>query len=646
MTVAKKEHPFQAAVSEVLRLVVHSLYTNREIFLRELVSNASDAIDKLKFRAITEPSLIPEGEEPRIRIVADEAAGTLTVSDDGLGMTEEELVKHLGTIAHSGTAELVKQLGEQKDLSLIGRFGVGFYSAFLVADLVEVRSRAVGADIAFLWSSNGESGFSIEPAERATHGTDVVLHLKEDQREYLSNHRVRELIRRHSEFVAHPIELRVEKPAAEAASAEGDDAPADASEASPASPPSVEVSFDRLNSSSALWRRTPSEVTEEQYQELYRHLTHDWEKPLLHRHFRVEGVNEFSGIFYVPKRAPMDLFSPDTKLGVRLHVRRVLVMEHCEELLPRWMRFVRGVIDSEDLPLNVSRETLQDSKVVRTMRKQLVKRVFDALDDLAKTDEYTEFFRTFGAVLKEGLHFEPEAKDRIAKLLRYESTASDALVSLDEYVDRMKADQEVIYYIVGASRALVSNTPHLEALRAKGLEVLLMTDTVDPFAVDGLEEYKGKKLVSAMDADVGGATEESQAKRDEFESVRARLATLLSGQVVDVRFTDRLTDSAACLVLPPSGLPPYLERMLRAQQGDNSAPKRVLEINAAHPLVAALHARIEGGAEDAELLPLAGSLLDLALLAEGSPLDDPARLVRQVTSLLTDSIARSTTHAV
>ena len=624
MTAVKKEHAFQAAVSEVLRLVVHSLYTNREIFLRELVSNASDAIDKLKFRALTDASLLAEGEEPKIRLVPDAAAGTLTISDDGLGMTEAELVKHLGTIAHSGTAELVKQLGEQKDLSLIGRFGVGFYSAFLVADRVDVRSRAAGSTEAFVWSSNGESGFTVEPSTRETRGTDVILHLKEDQREYLEAYRLRELIRRHSDFVAQPVEIQVTK---EVPATEGGEK-------------TTEVTFDRVNSQSALWRRTPSDVTEEQYEELYRHLTHDWEKPLLHKHFRVEGTNEFSGIFFVPKRAPMDLFSAENKLGLRLHVRRVLVMEHCEELLPRWMRFVRGVVDSEDLPLNVSRETLQDSRVVRTMRKQIVKRVFDALDELAKTDAYADFFRTFGAVLKEGLHFEPEAKDRIAKLLRYESTASDGLVSLDDYVDRMKPDQEVIYYVVGATRALATNTPHLEALRAKGLEVLLMTDTVDPFAVDGLEEYRGKKLVSAMDADVGGATEETKAKRDEVESVRARIAKALEGKVVDVRFTDRLTDSAACLVLPPSGLPPYLERMLRAQQGDTSAPKRVLEINPSHALVLAMKTRLTAGLDDDAVRALAEALLDLALLAEGSPLDDPSRLVRQVTSLLTDSVSR------
>lgn len=620
MTTGKKSHEFQAAVAEVLRLVVHSLYTNREIFLRELVSNASDAIDKLRFRAITEPSLLAEGEEPRIRIAADATAGTLTISDDGVGMTEQELVDHLGTIARSGTAELVRQLEEAKkggDLSLIGRFGVGFYSAFLVADRVEVKSRAAGSEAAHVWSSNGETGFFVEPATRETRGTDVVLHLKADHKEFLEPSRLRELVRRHSEFVAHPIELRVD----------GESGP----------------SFERLNSSHALWRRTPSEVTEEQYAELYRHLTHDYEAPLLHRHFRVEGTSEFAGILYLPKRAPFDLFAPDTKHGVRLHVRRVLVMESCEELLPRWLRFVRGVVDSEDLPLNVSRETLQDSKVVRTMRKQLVKRVLDALDELSSTEQYADFIRNFGAVLKEGLHFEPEHRDRIAKLVRYESTAGDTLVSLDEYVDRMKPEQQAIYYVVGANRALATSAPHLEALRAKRYEVLVMTDPVDPFAVDGLGEFRGKKLVSAMDADVGASDstdEDAQKRRDALEPLRARLLTLLGAQVSDVRFTDRLTDSAACLVLPPSGLPPYLERMLRAQQGDAFVSKRVLELNPAHPMIASLGAKVAAGMEDAELGDYARALHDAALLAEGSPLEDPARLVKQLTALLTESLAR------
>jgi len=628
MTTEKKTHEFQAAVSEVLRLVVHSLYTNREIFVRELVSNASDALDKLRFKAITDASLLAEGETLSIRITPDEANGTLTVSDDGIGMTEAELVKHLGTIAHSGTAELAKQIEEAKkgDLSMIGRFGVGFYSGFLVADRIEVVSRACGSDEAHRWTSTGESGFTMEPATRAKRGTDVILHLKEEHKEYAAPFKLRELVKRHSQFVAHPIEL-VLPPKKEAGTDEA---------ASTEPTPTIE----RLDAGHALWRKVPSDVTEEQYEELYKHLTHDWEKPLLHRHFRVEGTNEFSGVFYVPKRQPTDLFAPDTKHGLRLHVRRVLVMEHCEDLLPRWLRFVRGVVDSEDLPLNVSRETLQDSRVIRTIRKQIVKRILDALDELAKTDAYRDFYRSFGAALKEGLHFEPESKDRITPLLRFESTASpDAMTTLDEYVGRMKPEQDAIYYVVGASRVLVEHAPHLESLRAKGYEVLLMTDPVDPFAVEGLGEFAGKRFVSAMEADAGAPSEDAQKHRDELEPTRTRLAALLTGSVADVRFTERLTDSAACLVLPPSGLPPYLERMLRAQQG-GAEPKRVLELNANHAILAATSTRIAAGATDDELRPLARTLYELALLAEGSPLEDPAGLVRQVTNLLASTLVR------
>lgn len=603
-------HEYQASVNEVLRLVIHSLYTNREIFLRELVSNASDAIDKRRFKAITEPSLMPEGFVPGIRIAADPDGKRITVSDDGIGMSADEMAKNLGTIAHSGTAELERSLAaaKQGDLSLIGRFGVGFYSAFLVADEVEVVSRAAGSEVATRFRSKGEGGFTLEPATRDAVGTDVVLHLRDEHAEYASPLRLKELVRRHSDFVAHPIELGEEK----------------------------------LNSSHALWRRTPGDITDEQYDELYRHLTHDWEKPLLHKHFRVEGTNEFSGILYLPKRAPFDLFAPDAKHGLRLHVRRVLVMEQCDELLPRWLRFVRGVVDSEDLPLNVSRETLQDSRLVRTMKKALVKRVLDAIEELSRTDEYGEFIRGFGAVLKEGFHFEPEHKERLTKLVRFASTAGDGLVSLDDYVGRMKPDQDAIYYLVGASKALVESAPHLEALRARGFEVLVLTDPVDPFAIEGLGEYAGKRFVSAMEADAGPAP--TEATTGPLEPLRTAVQKVLADEVADVKWSSRLRDSAACLVMPPSGLPPYLERLMRASS-DRPAEKRVLELNPEHPIPKALAERLAAGLGDEELASAARLLFDLATVAEGSPLDDPSRLVRATTELLSASLRAKPTNA-
>lgn len=628
-TPTPQTHSFQAAVSEVLRLVIHSLYSNKEIFLRELVSNASDAIDKLKFRAIAEPGLLAADEVPTIRLSADPEKRTLTLSDDGVGMTEAELVKNLGTVAHSGSSEFLKQLEAAKkgDVSLIGQFGVGFYSAYLVADRVDVRSRAAGSDEAFLWSSSGQDTFTVEPTTRASRGTDVILHLKEEHGEFLTEHRLRELVRRYSDFVAHPIELEVTR-----TEGSGDEA-------------KTEKRWERVNTSNALWRRTTSEITEEQFQEFYRHLTHDWEAPLAHRHFKVEGTQEFSGILYLPKHPPFDLFSPEVHHGVRLHVKRVFIMDDCEELLPRWLRFVRGVVDSEDLPLNVSREILQDSRIVRTMQKQIVKRSLDMIEDLAKGEGYASFWKSFGAVLKEGLHFDREHKERLSKLVRFESTNGAELVSLDDYVGRMKPEQKVIYYVVGASRALVERAPHLEALKKRGYEVLLLVDPVDPFAIEGLEEYQGKKLVSAMEANLeledekGEATK--QAEREELEPLRAKAKEVLADKVSDVRFTDRLTDSAACLVLPESGLPPYLERILRAQQGDLPAGRRALELNPEHPLVRSLgRMATKEGASD-EVREIVELLYDQALLAEGSPVDDPSRLVKKLTSLLVEATARS-----
>lgn len=618
----KTEHAFQAAVTEVLRLVIDSLYSNREIFLRELVSNASDAIDKRRFRAIAEPALLSDGAELGIRIAAEEAAGTLTISDDGIGMTEAELVKNLGTIAHSGTAELRKRLEEAKDakndVSLIGRFGVGFYSAFLVADRVEVTSRAGDEDGAFKWSSDGQSAFTVEPAERASRGTDVVLHLKADQTEYTGAYRLQELVRKYSDFVAHPISVLMPKKDEEAA-------------------------YERINQATALWRRSPSEVTDAQYDELYQHLAHDYEPPLAKKHFKVEGTQEFSSILYIPKRPPIDMFGPSQTGGVRLHVKRVFVMEECDALLPKWLRFLRGVVDSEDLPLNVSRETLQDSRIVTTMRKQLVKRALDMIEELAATDAYLGFWRSYGAVLKEGLHFEPDTKDRLAKLLRFESTAGPDLVSLETYVSRMKPDQEAIYYVIGASRALVENAPHLEALKSRGFEVLLLTDPVDTWAMESLDTFGGKKLESAMDADIPASEKEkTQEETDALAPLIERMKRVLGARVGEVRTTHRLTESAACLVLPESGLPPYIERILRAQQGGDAMPasRRTLEINPDHPLVLALAKLVREKPDAAEVESYVELVYDQALLAEGSPLEDPRRIVSTLTSLLADAAGR------
>src|SRR5690554_704688 len=430
----KTQFEFQASVSEVLRLVIESLYSNPEIFLRELVSNASDAIDKRKFRAITEPSLLGE-EEPKIRLIPDRESKTLTIADDGVGMSRDELIEYLGTVAHSGTKEFAKAIEEAKkgDFQLIGQFGVGFYSSFLVAEKVEVVSRAAGSEEAHRFTSDGRSSFTIEPAERDRVGTSITLHLKDDAHEYLEEFRLRSLIRTHSDYLPYPIELEVRrpKPRAEEGSAEDEAA-------------QEEVSFERINDGKALWQKDPKELEAEQYEEFYKHLTHDFEAPLAYRHFRVEGTMLFSGIFFIPKRPPFDLFTEGAAHGMRLYVKRVFIMDNCDALIPRFLRFLRGVVDSEDLPLNVSREILQDSRVVRTISKQITKRALDLLDELAaeKKEEYLEFWRAYGAVLKEGLHFSPEYANRIAKLVRFESSKGEGLVSLDEYIERMPEGQE------------------------------------------------------------------------------------------------------------------------------------------------------------------------------------------------------------
>ncbi|HVY31287.1 MAG TPA: molecular chaperone HtpG [Polyangiaceae bacterium] len=614
-----ENHSFQAEVSQVLRLVIHSLYSNKEIFLRELISNSSDALDKRRFSALQNPTLWSSDEPLKVRLIPNKEANTLTIWDNGIGMNHDELKQSLGTIAWSGSREFLKKLDgkspESKDLpQLIGQFGVGFYSSFLVADRVEVISRAAGTNEAFKWESTGEGGFSIDSAEREAVGTSIILHLKSEASEYLDPYRLRQLVERYSDYLSYPIEL--------AKAGKTDE-------------------FEAVNRGTALWQRSPKEVTAEQYDELYKHLTHDWQPALLHRHFKIEGTQEFAGLVYVPSRAQMDLFEPDAKHGVRLHVRRVLIMESCEELLPRWLRFVRGVVDSEDLPLNVSRETLQDSKVVRTIRKAVQNQVLDALSELAKEkpDEYTKFWVQFGAVLKEGLHFDPETGDKLNKLLRYESAAQGKLVSLDEYLEAAPAGQPAIYYVTAPSKAVASQSPFLEKVRAKGYDVLLMTDPVDPFAVSGLSEYGGKPVVSVASPDLKlgdedeKKPEESQTK--EQGALLERFSSVLKDQVTRVKASTRLLDSPACLVVAEGGLPPQIERLLRAQGREVPKTPRILELNLEHPLLKNLQ-RLEEASPGSEKVQEWMHLIhDQAILAEGSPLEDPTAFAKRLTKLFT-----------
>ena len=627
----KATHRFEAEVHQVLRLVIDSLYTSREVFLRELISNASDAIDKRRFRAVTSPELLPPDEKLLIRIEADKDKNTLTIWDNGVGMSKDELVSHLGTIARSGSKQFVEQIKKAKEeakgdgVRLIGQFGVGFYSAFLVADRVEVTSLSVEERQAFKWASDAHDSFTVESARRAEAGTTITLYLKEDAKEFLEEYRLRELVRRYSDYLAHPIELVKT----------GEDG---------------RKENEGLNQGKALWQRNPSELDDEQYHEFYKHLGHDWEAPLTHKHFRVEGTQEFVGLLFVPKQRPMDLFAPDASHGLRLHVRRVLVMEECKEILPPYLRFVRGVVDSEDLPLNVSRETLQDSAAVRVIRKQVARQTLDLLGTLAKEkpELYQTFWKAFGPVLKEGLHLEPKQRDRLVPLLRYvssktmEESAIDAepnTVSLAEYKARMPEGQKAIYYMLGDALQNVHQSPHLEILKKRGFEVLYMTDAVDSWAVTGIGSFEDLPLVSASDTDLKLEGEEDEKKEDKdtadaFASLAARVRVRLQDQISEVRVSKRLTESPVCLVVPEGGLPPVAERLLRAASRDIPTQKRVLEVNPDHKVIKKLEELAGGSTPPAELDQWIDVLYEQALLAEGSPLQDPSKFARNVTGLL------------
>lgn len=627
-----KSHKFKAEVSQVLSLVINSLYSNKEIFLRELVSNAADALDKLRFASLEKPALTPKGHEPKIRLFADREHHTLTIWDNGIGMSEATLTKDLGTVAHSGTRELaekLKQASDKPDLSLIGQFGVGFYSGYLVADRIEVVSRAAGSEKAHRWASEGKDGFTIEPAERDEIGTSVTLHLKKEHEDYGDEWKLRDLVRRYSDFIQYKIELEVTR------KEDGED----------------KRVFEAINQASALWMRPKKDITDEQYNELYKHLTHDWEPPLARTHFQVEGTQMFTGLLFIPKRPPFDMLSPETQHGVRLYVRRVFIMDNCEELLPRWLRFVRGVIDSDDLPLNVSRELLQDSAIVRTIKKQVIRRVLDLLGELAeqRNDEYLDFFRKFGGVLKEGLHFDPSHKDKLGKLVRYESSKGDGLVSLDQYLARMPEGQGQIFYAIGPTKSLLEHSPQLEGLKQRGYEVLFMTDGVDQWAVEGLGEYQDKKLVNAMEADLkldadaepkkDGEAEAKKQEDSDLAPLLGRCKEILSEHVSEVRISERLTDSPVCLVLQKGGLPAHLERMIRAQQEDLPIQKRILELNPKHALIARLKDEHARDPESSKLQEWVEMLYDQALLTEGSPLPDPARFAARVATLMQASQA-------
>lgn len=631
--------PFKAEVSQLLKLLVNSLYSNPEVFVRELISNASDALDKLRFDSLSKPDLMPSGTALAVRIIPDAEKKTLTFSDNGIGMGAKELEENLGTLARSGTRQFVEALESARSADrpqLIGQFGVGFYSAFLVADRVDVVSRAAGSSEAFRWSSDAKESFTITPAEREEQGTSVILHIKPELKEYLETFRLRQLVERYSDYIPHSIEIQKAKASAER---EQEEKEAEAK---------GQPEFERVNQASALWRRPQKELTPEQYVGFYKHLTHDWEEPLAYRHFQVEGTQMFYALLFVPKRPPFDLYDSESKHGVRLHVKRVFVMDDCSDLVPRYLRFVRGVVDSEDLPLNVSREMLQDSSAVRVIKKQLTNHTLSLLEELRKDDaeKYNAFWVSYGTVLKEGLHFAETERNRIAKLVQYQSSSAEGWTTFEGYVSRMKPEQKAIYYAAGASRQLIESGPHLEGLRKRGFEVLYMTDPIDPFAISTLNEFEGKPIVNAMtenldlgdESESGGKADDDQKKdapgSSERTSLLSHMKAVLGDKVAEVRASKRLTDSPTCLVIAEGGMAPHIEQMLRARKMDVPLVKRILEVNTGHPVVANLDQVFQAAKDSDDVRSWIRTLYDQALIAEGSPLDDPADFARRLTALV------------
>ncbi|CAB3675205.1 molecular chaperone HtpG [Achromobacter piechaudii] len=616
---------FQAEVKQLLHLMIHSLYSNKEIFLRELVSNASDACDKLRFEAIDQPELLEGNGELAITVSYDKAARTITISDNGIGLSREEAVANLGTIARSGTREFFSQLtgDKQKDAQLIGQFGVGFYSSFIVADKVTVVSRRAGATDAIQWESDGQGEFTIAAAEKATRGTDVTLHLRADEDELLNGWKLREILRRYSDHISLPIRMAKEEWDQE----KGEQVKTE--------------ELETVNQANALWARSKSEVTEEQYREFYKTVSHDYDDPLAWTHNRVEGRSEYTQLLYVPKHAPMDMWDRDGRHGVKLYVKRVFIMDDADQLLPSYLRFVRGVIDSADLPLNVSREILQESRDVRAIREGSAKRILSLLEDLAenKPEDYATFWAEFGQVLKEGAGEDSANLERIAKLMRFASTHSGdqaQTVSFADYVSRMKEGQDKIYYVTADTFAAASNSPHLEIFRKKGIEVLLLSDRVDEWMLSYLREFDGKSLVSVAKGglDLAELADEEEKKHqaevaEDFKPLVERLQKTLEDQVKEVRVTLRLVDSPACVVVGQNELSPHLLRMLKAAGQEAPNVKPVLEINPEHPLLARIRA-----AEDGEFDQWARLLLDQALLAEGAQIADPAAFVKRLNALL------------
>jgi len=627
VTTTKETFGFQAEVKQLLHLMVHSLYGNKEIFLRELISNASDACDRLRFESVANGVPLDGDPEFRIRVSYDTTARTITVSDNGIGLSRQEVIDHIGTIAKSGTREFFERLTADaaRDAQLIGQFGVGFYSAFIVADRVTLVTRRAGTtgEESVRWESAGEGDYTVETVRKDTRGTDIILHLRAEEDDLLSGSRLREILRKYSDHITFPILMKKEQ------------------WASARKAQVVTESDEQVNQASALWARPRSEITSDQYEEFYRHVGHDFEPPLTWTHAKVEGRQEFTQLFYIPRRAPFDLWDPDRHHKVKLYVRRVFIMDSAEQLLPPYLRFVRGIVDSSDLPLNVSRELLQQSSDVAQIRGASAKRVLALLEDLAdnQKEKYATFWAEFGRVLKEGIIEDPPNRERIAKLLRFASTCHDSAeqaVSLADYVGRMKAGQDAIYYVTAEAFSVAKNSPHLEVFRKNGVEVLLLTDRVDEWVVAELTEFDGKKLQSVAQGDLDtsklgeiSTKVADELKESEYKGLLERIHDVLKDRTSQVRLTRRLTDSPACVVADEHGMSRHLERILRESGRRLPATKPIFEINPDHPIVQ----RLKRESDVTLFADWTHILFDQALLAEGAELEDPAVFVKRLNKV-------------
>ena len=641
---AKKEtYQFKTEVQQILNLIINSLYSNKDIFLRELISNASDAIDKVRYKAETEPGILGEDSEFKIQLQPDAIKQTFEISDNGIGMTYEEVLENIGTIAKSGTAAFMEALEyakEQETLlpELIGQFGVGFYSAFMVAEKITLVTRAAGADAnqAVKWESTGDGSYTIEETEKATRGTTITLDLKKkgkDDKDFTDEWTVRGIVKQHSDFVSYPITMEVER-----------DEPLPDEEIikdKDGKPVGVTtrkvIKEETLNSMKAIWTRSPGDVKDEEYEEFYKHLSHDWNPPMERLHLKFEGTTEYDALLYIPSKAPFDLFTPERRHGIHLYSKRVFIMDDCKELMPEYFRFVKGVVDASDLNLNVSREILQQDRLVLNIRKNLLKKLFDKLEKM-DAEQYNQFYDEFGAVLKEGIHTDPSKKEKIAALARYKTTKSeDAWVSLDDYVKNMQADQKEIYYITGDKLSALLNSPHLEKLKEKDYEVLLMTDPVDEWVVQTLTEYDDKPLKSAEKGDLGlDAVDEE--KKEAYNALFGFIKGHLEDKIKEVKPSTRLKDSVACLSGDAWDMSAYMEKLLKASGQQPPESKRVLELNMDHPVVDKIKHLFENDRDNPQLEAYSHLLLDMAVVSEGGKLDNPGRFSKMVGELMAQAM--------